>query len=204
MTIEEICNKYIKVKATGKLALHQHPKQDWAFKVVLGKESDVCNGCFLEKYYPLRLPYTCAAQQREDGKNVQFKEISKTMITRENAKELLPIIEAFAEGKTIQDWTNNTWKDKEYTSFGELSQSPIKHQPKYKPFKSQEECWNEMLKHQPFGWIKNNDTQRLHNIGAIGRNNYGIEINNSILYFDLAFNTCNFIDGAPFGIREEE
>ena len=85
MTIEEICNKYIKVKATGILALHQHPKQDWAFKVVSGKESDVCNGCFLEKYYPLRLPYTCAAQQREDGKNVQFKEISKTM-TREEAK----------------------------------------------------------------------------------------------------------------------
>ena len=36
MTIEEICNKYIKVKATGILALHQRPKLDWAFKVVLG------------------------------------------------------------------------------------------------------------------------------------------------------------------------
>ena len=75
-------------------------------------------------------------------------------MTRENAKELLPIMQAFTEGKTIQDWTNDTWKDKEYTSFGELSQSPIKPQPKYRPFKSQEECWNEMLKHQPFGWLK--------------------------------------------------
>ena len=73
MTVEEICSKYIKVKATGILALHQRPKLDWAFKVVSGKESDVCNGCFLEKYYPLRLHYTCATQQREDGKNVQFK-----------------------------------------------------------------------------------------------------------------------------------
>ena len=60
-------------------------------------------------------------------------------MTREQTKEILPIIQAFAEGKTIQDWTNNTWKDKEYTSFGELSQSPIKSQPKCKPFKSQEE-----------------------------------------------------------------
>lgn len=61
------------------------------------------------------------------------------MITREKAKEMLPVIQVFAEGKTIQDWTNGTWKDKEYTSFGELSQSPIKSQPKYRPFKSQEE-----------------------------------------------------------------
>ena len=124
-------------------------------------------------------------------------------MTREEAKELMPVIKAFAEGKTIQDWTNDTWKDKEYTSFGELSQSPIKPQPKYRPFKNQEECWNEMLKHQPFGWIRNNDTQRLCNIGSIGRNNYGVVIDNSILYFDLAFNTCNFVDGTPFGIKEE-
>ena len=60
-----------------------------------------------------------------------------------------------------------------------------------------------MLKHQPFGWIRNNDTQRLCNIGSIGRNNYGVVIDNSILYFDLAFNTCNFVDGTPFGIKEE-
>ena len=69
-------------------------------------------------------------------------------MTREEAKELLPIIQAFAEDKTIQDWTNDTWKDKEYTSFGELSQSPIKPQPKYRPFKNQEECWGEILKHE--------------------------------------------------------
>ena len=36
MTIEEICNKYIKVKTTGIPTLHQHPKYDWAFKIVLG------------------------------------------------------------------------------------------------------------------------------------------------------------------------
>lgn len=125
-------------------------------------------------------------------------------MTREEAKKLLPIIQAFAEGKTIQLFTNGIWEDAKNPTFESGAMYRIKPEPKYRPFKNQEECWNEMLKHQPFGWIKNNDTQRLHNIGAIGRNNYGIEINNSILYFDLAFNTCNFIDGAPFGIREEE
>ena len=29
-----------------------------------------------------------------------------------------------------------------------------KIEPKYRPFRTKEECWNEMLKHQPFGWVK--------------------------------------------------
>ena len=47
-------------------------------------------------------------------------------MAREEAKELPPITQAFVEGKTIQDWIKDTWKDKEYTLFGELSQSPLK------------------------------------------------------------------------------
>ena len=124
-------------------------------------------------------------------------------MTREEAKELLPIIQAFAEGKTIQLFTNGIWEDAKNPSFGELSRYRIKPEPKYRPFKTQEECWNEILKHQPFGWIRNKDTQCLCNIGSIGRNKYGVVIDNSILYFDLAFNTCNFVDGTPFGKREE-
>ena len=124
-------------------------------------------------------------------------------MTREEAKELLPIIQAFADGKTIQLFTNGIWEGAENPSFEELSRYRIKPEPKYRPFKTQEECWHEMLKHQPFGWIINNDTQRLCNISSIGRNNYGVVIDNSILYFDLAFNTCNFVDGTPFGIKEE-
>ena len=124
-------------------------------------------------------------------------------MTREEAKELLPIIKAFAEGKTIQLFTNGIWEGAENPSFEELSRYRIKPESQYRPFETQEECWNEMLKHQPFGWIRNNDTQRLCNIGSIGRNKYGVVIDNSILYFDLAFNTCNFVDGTPFGKREE-
>ena len=210
MTIEEICNKYIKVKATGILALHQHPKQDWAFKVVLGKESDGCKDCFLEKYYPLRLSYTCAAQQREDGKNVQFKEISKTMITRENAKELLPIMQAFAEGKVIEIFDDVMgWVETENPTF---NLSPefyrIKPEEKYRPFKSQEECWNEMLKHQPFGWLKSIRKQEKVHIGrvfevkdlALITLSINEGINNDSSYF---FNEYTFADGTPFGIKEE-
>ena len=126
-------------------------------------------------------------------------------MTREEAKELWPIIKAFGEGKIIQSQKDtNVWVDMIDPMF---SMSPsdyrIKPEPRYRPFKTKEECWNEMLKHQPFGWIINNDTQRLCNIGSIGRNNCGVVIDKSILYFDLAFNTCNFVDDTPFGIKEE-
>ena len=129
-------------------------------------------------------------------------------MTREEAKEMLPIIQAWADGKTIQVQNPNggEWFDVKIETLRSICEElkyRIKPAPKFRPFKSQEECWHEMLKHHPFGWIRNNDTQRLCNIGSIGRNNCGVVIDKSILYFDLAFNTCNFIDGTPFGIKEE-
>ena len=129
-------------------------------------------------------------------------------MTREELKEAAKVMEAYANGKKIQCnyncQDNEGWVDTDNPSFNwDKYVYRIKPEPKYRPFKNQEECWTEMLKHQPFGWIRNNDTQRLCNIGSIGRNNYGVVIDNSILYFDLAFNTCNFVDGTPFGIKEE-
>lgn len=126
-------------------------------------------------------------------------------MTREEAKELLPIIKAFAEGKIVQikDKTGK-WNDL-YEPCWNYSPDKyrIKPEPKYRPFKNQEECWEEMLKHQPFGWIRSINNQRLCNIDSIGRNTYGIYINNSIMYFDATFNTHNFADGTPFGIKDE-
>ena len=126
----------------------------------------------------------------------------------EELKEAAKVMEAYANGKKIQCnyncQDNEGWVDTDNPSFNwDKYVYRIKSEPKYRPFKNQEECWTEMLKHQPFGWIRNNDTQRLCNIGSIGRNNCGVVIDKSILYFDLAFNTCNFVDGTPFGIKEE-
>ena len=129
-------------------------------------------------------------------------------MTREEAKRRAELYSALADGKTIQVQNPNEgeWFDVKIETLRSICEElkyRIKPESQYRPFKTQEECWNEMLKHQPFGWIRNNDTQRLCNIGSIGRNNYGVVIDNSILYFDLAFNTCNFVDGTPFGIKEE-
>ena len=128
-------------------------------------------------------------------------------MTREEAKKYLPIIQAYIDGKQVQ-WLDETGKwhdvnDELLTFYSPPSNYRIKPESKYRPFKSQEECWNEMLKHHPFGWIRNNDTQRLYNIRSIDCNNYGVVIDNFILYFDYAFNVYNFVDGSPFGIKEK-
>ena len=125
-------------------------------------------------------------------------------MTREEAKQLIPIIQAWAEGKSIQYQTDSkSWSDitKDLYPCNHPSLYRIKPEPKYRPFKSYEECWHEMLKHQPFGWIKINDIKRLRNINSI--DNCTIDINNSILHFDTAFNIYKFADGTPFGIKEE-
>ena len=119
---------------------------------------------------------------------------------REEAKELLPIIQAFAEGKTIQVWANDTWKDEDYPFFGPLCQFRIKPEPKYRPFKTQEECWNEMLKHQPFGWVRDSEFLSLHLINSI--TNMSIVVDENTPTFQEAMNNYEFNDGTPFGIKE--
>ena len=141
------------------------------------------------------------------------KIISKSMkITREKAKELLPIIQAFADGKKIETrYDIYDWTETEVLYLESNNEYRIKPGPKYRPFKSQEECWNEMLKHQPFGWIvRSSDNEYLH-IGRIHDrgpyNGYGITLscNESIrANFDAIFKGFKFVDGTPFGINEKK
>ena len=113
---------------------------------------------------------------------------------RTNVKELLPIIQAYAEGKTIQFFSmDKGWEDKEYLSFTEEPYLyRVKPDPKYRPFKSVEECWNEMQKHQPVGWLKSKASQQL--------NTYEIS---EFSDWQRRFNNYTFADGTPYGIKEE-
>ena len=127
-------------------------------------------------------------------------------MTREEAKELLPVIKAFAEGKEIQYRNSfNEWIDIKKNEGLSFIKTPldyrIKPQPKYRPFKTQEECWNEMLKHQPFGWVKEISCEMLYLINGIS--NESIVIMEDINSFKEAMNIYEFKDGTPFGIKEE-
>ena len=117
-------------------------------------------------------------------------------MTRKQAKELLPIIQAFAEGKTIQERKLGTtdWIDTETPCFNSAwANLRIKPESRYRPFKSQEECWNEMHKHQPFGWLIDKDGDYLLPATV------GDETD-----FISRFRVLKFADGTPFGIKEEE
>lgn len=132
-------------------------------------------------------------------------------MNREQAKELLPIIQAFAEGKTIQSKRiNGTWIDLEMkTALNIISlidqpqKYRIKPGPKYRPFANAEECWQEMKKHDPFGWIK--DGVSMYNIITIRQ--YDIIIHNGARFISHSFNwlfECfTFADGASFGVKKE-
>lgn len=127
---------------------------------------------------------------------------------RQQAKGLLPIIQAFAEGKTIQSRFingSNTWWDDNNLSFGDGVVYRIKPEPKYRPFANAEECWREMQKHQPFGWLCNKINNQYYYITAL--DDYGIvttpfdEIKYT-KYTDIIKRETTFVDGAPFGIKE--
>ena len=123
-------------------------------------------------------------------------------MTREEAKEMLPIIKAFAEGKTIQLFTNGIWEGAENPSFEELSRYRIKPEPKYRPFKSQEECRNEMHKHPDFGLVIAKDSKIMYHIYVIGIGY--VLMDNMSISFPETFAEYEFTDGTPFGIKEEE
>ena len=122
-------------------------------------------------------------------------------MTREEAKEILPLIKAFSEGKKIivkdkrlSDEEYN-WSEVDDCSFNiKQFDYRIKPEPTYRPFKNAEECWNEMQKHYPFGWTK-----------LKGEIEYSFitDVNDNINYSD-AIRDYTFADGTPFGVKEVE
>lgn len=137
---------------------------------------------------------------------------------RNQAKEFYPILQAYAEGKVIECRTKpsfiegldvpNNWmemKEVEYWNNTEYRiKSDSKAKAKYRPFANVEECWTEMKKHQPFGWIKSKeDGSRSLITLIISEENIDI---NCIGGFnsDKIMKRFTFDDGAVFGILEEE
>ena len=129
----------------------------------------------------------------------------KTM-TRKEIKELLPILQAFAEGKTIEcSFNDEPWAETNNLLFCDGSKYRIKSdksEPKYRPFKSQKECWEEMHKHSDFGWVK--FCNSICFIQNISFNKITVISDEEICStsFEGGFTNMKFADGTPFGIKE--
>ena len=133
-------------------------------------------------------------------------------LTREEAKEMLPIIQAWADGKTV-DWYDPAigWRLSGFTL--DFDKKPnfyrIKPEPRYRPFKTREECWNEMHKHPDFGWVKVNVTCEYEQIVRIFdycKTELCFNIANSDDDYtsEMMLNSYTFTDGTPFGIKIED
>lgn len=123
-------------------------------------------------------------------------------MTQEEARKAAEILDAFANGKELE-WCNNmgVWLPVVNPTFNfNDNKYRIKEEQKYRPFKNKEECLEEMMKHQPFGWVKKSDNvyYNIYTVSAIG-----IEIYDNPMFYNEAFKECIFIDGVPFGIKEE-
>ena len=128
-------------------------------------------------------------------------------MNRQQAKELLPIIQAFAEGKTIEIRSNSKYNPGEWIETAtptfdiKSHEYRIKPEPKYRSFANAEECWQEMKKHQPFGWLREKKRNVHTQIGFMYTEGIQGTSGGSSTY--KAFFDCfNFADGTPFGIKE--
>ena len=128
-------------------------------------------------------------------------------MTREEVKEMLPVLQAFAEGKTIESrcikGDKSLWYDDEDPSFDDDLEYRIKPEPTYRPFKDAEECWKEMQKHKPFGWVNWNDVR--YNIYVVSSTSVClINGNCANMDFAYAYQKLTFADGTPFGVKVEK
>ena len=135
---------------------------------------------------------------------------------RNQAKEFYPILQAYAEGKVIECRTKpsatkgtdvpNDWTEIKEIGYWDNIEYRVKSEPKYRPFKDAEECWNEMLKHQPFGVVKdkyfvNYQTHRAFTCLITNGCDFGGYEDET---FESCFKNLLFADGFPFGVKIEE
>ena len=121
---------------------------------------------------------------------------------RNQAKEFYPILQAFSEGKVIECRTKpssvkgtyipNDWTEMKEIEFWNNTEYRVKPEQKYRPFRDAKECWEEMQKHQPFGWIKTDSGYE------------PIWHVNECDDFNATFKYSTFADGTPFGAKVEE
>ena len=126
-------------------------------------------------------------------------------MNRKEAAELLPIIKAFSEGKEIEGiykGTKSPWFKIKDMHFNEGIIFRIKPEPKFRPFKNAEECWHEMERHHPFGWVKSTLFKDLALVKRV--TTLYVEINRDIIDYKDAFEKFTFADDTNFGVKVEE
>lgn len=125
--------------------------------------------------------------------------------------ELSNIISAYKEGKALQFYNSyGEFKDVSAEEFDiekwykKPKKFRIKPEPKYRPFyDNAEECWKEMMKHQPFGWVKMKGTESKYYMLKCIASRVVIGLDETPFSYKKVFEDYVFADGTPFGVKVE-
>lgn len=141
-------------------------------------------------------------------------------MTRENARDLLPVIQAYADGKVIQIKNcDGTWEDA-WADAGNLTfTNPpdcyrIKPEETYRPYESLDEmiadfknrfCVIVPPEAMPWMWVKNVDTNLKQLIVGFDEDNDRMQnVYIGMVWYNLQalFAGFTYLDGTPCGVKE--
>ena len=92
----------------------------------------------------------------------------------------------------------NDWTEMNEIEHWNNIQYRVKPEPTYRPFKDAEECWKEMLQHNPLGWFKDKKAKEFFTLNCISDKDPKIKT------YEYLFNDCVFMDGSICGVKLEE
>lgn len=128
-------------------------------------------------------------------------------MTREEAKKIAEAMMAYAEGKNMEfsRWGAEDWRPCDNPSFQcNIYRYRVQPDPKYRPFENVDECFEEMKKHEPFGWIKNKALGYNTNVYMVDTRSVGFGFGSTCQYsYREIFDKFTFADGSLFGVKEE-
>ena len=147
--------------------------------------------------------------------SISIKTKNKMIMTREETKERIKVMQAFVDGKDIEVLNADKWELVSNPSWSPATKYRIKPESAYRPFDNAQECIEELRKHEPFGWVKDADDELYDNIQFVnddtdddgnvvkGREAHNVRtVNGGYRDFGYYFDHYTFLDGTPFGIKE--
>lgn len=106
-----------------------------------------------------------------------------------------------ADGTITHGSDMTTFKSHRYDETSESDILNIEINSAYRPFKDSEECFKEMSKHTMFGWVE--DAENPNDYTLVTQiTSEGLFSGRFFTTFQTAFEDFKFVDGTPFGIKE--
>lgn len=112
-----------------------------------------------------------------------------------------PFFYISADGTITHGSDMTTFKSHRYDETSEFDILNIKIDFAYRPFKDSEECFKEMNKHTMFGWVEDAENPNEYTL-VTQITSEGLISSGLFISFKTAFEAFKFVDGTPFGIKE--